>query len=231
MGSFNISQINLSDIAALTVVLLCAAWGFKRGFVRSVLGLGSIIISLVLALVLYPVVSGFMTNSVIGQYVSENVSGALVSSEKNPDSLSAEEANRSLKMPSGIAAVIENGISSAKDSVMTSVTNGVTSTAINIISMIAVFLLVRLIMWLLSMLLDALTKLPVISSVNKLLGGALGIASGILAVYILLAAVTFVAAVNSSNKIVNNVLESSVVSGMYNENFILDIIGKKEAEN
>ena len=94
--------------------------------------------------------------------------------------------------------------------------------------LLVVFLIVKLILWVLMMILDVITRLPVIKSLNNLMGGIWGAASGVITVYLLLALLTFVTAVNSENAVVKNVLESEIASKMYNENFIVNIITPDE---
>ena len=219
LGGFNIS-----DIVSGTIILLCIIWGAKRGLVKSVLGLGSIIISIVLALVLYQPVSDFLESSVIGEYVTINVARALEGTESTSSSENVEENADGLNLPGELIGVVTEGIDSVKTSAIGALSVSVSQLAINLISMLAVFLIVKLIMWIVTMLLDTISRAPVISMVNKLLGGAFGLISGVLTLYVLLAVLTFVTAVNTENPIVKNVLKSQYASKMYNDNFIVNFI-------
>ena len=72
-----------------------------------------------------------------------------------------------------------------------------------------------------------LTKLPVIKSVNSILGGVLGGVYGILIIYILLALLAFSAAFGSESALIKSVNESYVGAELYENNFIVDFISGK----
>ena len=214
----------LADIVAAVIVLVFVLIGVHNGLVKSVLGLSSIVISLILALVLYPVVSDFLSKSVIGTYVTENVQNVIGGEVTEPDT--AEKKDQNLNLPDSIMQTVNDSVSQVTNSVTNAISGSVASLAINLISILAVFLIVRLLVWLLASVLDVVTKLPVIHTCNKLLGGALGGLSGIIVVYLLLALLTFSTALNAANPLVGPVQDSVVVSQMYNNNFLLHFLDK-----
>lgn len=219
-----LGSLNISDIVAIVIVVLFVMWGAKKGLVKSVLGLGSIIISIVLALTLYQPVSTFLKDSVIGEYVTVNIAKVLDASEKEPEEMETEDAANALNLPPEIMSKVSESVDDIKTTALGSISTSVSSLAINLLSMLIVFLVIKLILWIITLLLDAVTGIPVIRGLNKMLGGVLGAVSGIITIYILLAILTFMTAVDTDNKIVNNVLESTYVSKMYNDNFVVNFI-------
>ena len=219
-----LGSLNASDIAAIALVVLFIMLGAKKGLVKSVLGLGSIVISIILALTLYQPVSTFLKDSVVGEYITINIAKVLDSSEKEPEEMETEEAAGVLNLPPEIMSKVTEGIDDIKDTALTSISTSVSELAINLLSMLIVFLVIKLILYLLTLLLDAVTGLPVIRTLNKAMGAVLGAVSGIITIYILLAILTFATAVDTDNKIVNNVLESKFVSEMYKDNFVVNFI-------
>jgi len=97
--------LNIADYIAIILVAVLVIAGIKRGFVRSVFTLGSLILSLILSLTLYPVVSDFMAESVLGDYVRLNVYKAL-DAEEEPETV--EEAGETLNLPESIRSSIQN---------------------------------------------------------------------------------------------------------------------------
>lgn len=226
----NMGGFNVADIAAAAIVLFFAVWGAKRGLIKSVLGLSSIIISLILALLLYQPVASFLQNSVIGEYVTVNVTKAIQGADEKNTEEQPIEADGVLKLPSKITEKINEEVETAKEAAVGAVSLSVSNLAIKLISMLAVFLIIKLVLWVVSMLLEALAKLPVIGTLNKAAGGALGAASGILIIYVLLALLTFVTAVNTNNAVAESVLKSKLVCEMYDNNFILNLIASPEKD-
>ena len=214
--------MNLADIIGALIVLTLIIWGAKKGFVKSVFSLGSLILSLILALSLYPVVTDFLEDSVVGDYVRLNVFQAF--DEKEDDDITAEEAGDTLNLPGSFQKTVSDAIDQATETVKESLADTMANLALKILGILIVFLLTKIILWLLSVLLNAVAKLPVIRTANKLLGGITGAIYGVLILYLILALLTFTTAIKTFNKPTQLVLESKYISSMYHQNIILDFL-------
>ena len=215
---------NIADILALIIIMLLAIWGMKKGLVRSVYSLGSLLLSLILALTLYPAVSGFLEESAIGDYVRINVYKVFDGEEAAPEAPAQPTDEPDLKLPQALTSALEETALKATNSVKETVAESVAGLALKLIGILVVFILVRIVLWVVLMLLDAVAKLPVIRSANKLLGAMLGAVYGILAVYLILALLTLVTTFKTFNKPTEIVLESKIVSQMYNQNILLTFL-------
>ena len=221
--------MKLKKKITITIILIFAVWGMKKGFAKAVLGVGSFIISIMLAFALYEPVSMFLKDSVVGEYVSVAISNAIVGEETKEQEVSEE--SKTLNLPEEISKKVTEGLTDIKNTATKTVSDSVTHLALNIISMLAVFIIVKIIMWLLTFFVDAIAKLPVIRTLNKTLGGVLGVIYGVLLIYIIMAILTFVTTVNPQNSLVKDVSESAIASKMYNDNFIVNFIGIGEYES
>ncbi|MBE7047921.1 MAG: hypothetical protein E7393_00910 [Ruminococcaceae bacterium] len=214
--------MNLADIIGILIIVILAIWGIKKGLVRSIFSLSSLLLSLILALTLYPAVSDFMEDSVLGDYVRLNV--YKVFDAENVEPKTAETASETLNLPSSLQSILVDTTNEAIDSVQESIAENVAALAIKLLGILLVFLLVRIILWLVLKILDAFAKLPIIRSANKLLGGIMGICYGILILYLILALLTFTTTLKAFNKPIQLVLESKYISVMYNENILLNFL-------
>lgn len=214
--------LNLADIIGIIFVIALVVWGIKRGFVKTVFSLGSLILSLILALTLYPVVTDFLAESVVGDYVRLNVYE--VFSEKPEENLSAEEAGSTLKLPGSLQETIIGTTEQTATVVKETLADSMASLALKILGIIIVFILVKVILWILSVLLNAVAKLPVLRTANKFLGGITGAVYGVLLLYLILAVLTFTTTIKTFNKPIQLVVESKYISSMYNQNIILDFL-------
>ena len=158
--------MNIVDIIAILLVILFIVWGAKRGFVRSVFSLSSVVLSLILALTLYPVVSNFMEESVVGDYVRLNVYKVFDTEKEEIET--KEEASEKLNLPANLTQTISDTADEAIDNVKTSVAESTASLALKLLALIAVFLLIRIILWLAEKLLHLIVHLPVLKTANKL---------------------------------------------------------------
>ncbi|MBE7022088.1 MAG: CvpA family protein [Ruminococcaceae bacterium] len=214
-------MFNIADIIAVAIIVLLAVWGMKKGLVRSIFSLGSFLLSLILALSLYPAVSGFLEDSTIGDYVRINVY-KVFDSETAESQATQEEPD--LHLPQSLSSAITGAAEQATETVKESMAETVASLALKLLGILAVFLLVRVILWVVLLIFDAVAKLPVLKSANKLLGGALGAVYGVLAVYLILALLTLVTTFQAFNKPTELVLESKIVSQMYHQNILLQFL-------
>lgn len=215
-------MLNLADIIAAAVVLALIVWGTKKGLIRSVFGLGSLVLSLVLALTLYPIVTNVLTQSVVGDYVRLNVYKVFDQKQEEPQQ--EDTAGDILSLPDSLETAITGKMNEAALTVKESIAENTAALAVKLLSMILVFLLARLLLWLLVKVLETVTKLPGLRGLNKLLGGFLGLGYGILLVYLLLAVLTFTTTLKAVNKPVEIVLASRYVSVMYNQNILLSFL-------
>lgn len=214
--------MNIADIVAIILVGVLVFFSAKKGFVKSFFSLGSFIISLALALVFSPIVSDFLENGFVGNYVRESVQDMVT--EKVMADFNAEGMSAALPLPkvlrTSVIETTEQTVSATKDAVAASIT----SIALTLLSILAIFVLVKVAVWLLSHVLDLVSRLPVIRTANRLLGGLLGAIYGILILYVILAVLTFGVTVKAFHKPTELVLESKYVSTMYHQNVLLNFL-------
>lgn len=213
----------IADLIVIAIIALSVFIGVKRGFLRSVIGFLSIIISLILAVWTYPVVADVINNTEIKATITEAVENSLGEEPTIAKEEKEEESGFSI-LPKTAQETIEKQKEAITETAIQTTAQTVSTLAVNIISILLVFVVVRLIMFLISTTLGFITKLPVIKSVNRLLGGALGTLCGILSVYLILTLITFNTALNSNAAIGKAVKESYIASQMYDNNFIVDWI-------
>ncbi len=214
--------MNIADIIGIIILILFAAWGMRKGFVKSIYSLGSLILSLILALTLYPPVSSFLKDSVVYDYVQLNV--YKVFSEEKTEEIKVEETDSVLKLPEKLKESIVTTAEETTAAITESVAKSVADIAINLLSILVVFLLVKLLLWIILKLFDILSKLPLIRTANKLLGGLTGLLYGFLLIYILLALLTFTTTLNTFNEPVEIILSSKYISKMYHQNVLLSFL-------
>lgn len=148
-------RIGTLDIVCAAILIMAATTGWQRGFMRSLIGLMSFAAAVASALLLRPV----LTEILMGTSLSGTVYGRVFSgiTAKMP----------SLESPSsGVLGLINNGAASAADGAADLITKAI----IGIVAFAVVFLAVRAIVLVASKILITVTKLPVIDSVDKILG-------------------------------------------------------------
>jgi len=217
---------------------LCIAIGAWRGFIRSILGFVNFILAIFLTNMLYPHVGRFL-RSIDGFF------DALSTAIRDAMGLDAAIYNAAVEAGGRVAevqfiqdlplpaffleALIENNNAAIRNAIgaigfADYVAGFLAGIVINIISMILVFIVVFLGLTILTRMLNLITKLPVINTLNKVLGGAVGAIWGILLTWLALGVVIIYFSANSGVDMAE-MLEASVIARPLNEmNFALDFI-------
>lgn len=211
--------MNIADIIAILIVISLILWGARKGFVKTIFSLGSLLLSLVLALSLYPAVTDFLSDSAVGDYVKINVYTVLGVDES--EAPQQPESDSILNLPQSLFG---GAVQQAEATARETLANGIAEFALKLLGILIVFILVKVILWLVLKIFDAFTRLPVIRTANKLLGGVTGAVYGVLVIYLILALLTFTTTLQATNKPIELVLESTYVSTMYHNNILLNFL-------
>lgn len=204
-------NINWIDIAVIVIIAAFAAWGFKRGLIKSVVGILSLAASIILAWALYPVIAKLLEGTDITVYIHNAVQGRI--SEKL-------EADIQPAMPK----LINDAVNAGRAGLADSAAGAVTGLILNIFAFIAVLIVSRVIIWAAAETLNIISKLPIIGTLNRISGLLLGTVQGALIVCILLTLI-YAAIPLRENPILSNEIESSVIAKpMYINNPITKLL-------
>ncbi len=187
----------VGDIIILAIIILSAYMGFKRGFLRSLTGALSTVISFALTLVLFKPIGNILNNSPVRESVFNKINGLIEGSD-----------NTAIKL---FSAVQNDGV------------EAVTEIAINLISFIVVIIIVKLLLAIIMRAVKLTSKLPLIKQANSLLGGIFGLVGGVLICYIVIS----IAEISAQSGILgwlSKAFENSFLSAFfYRTDFLLNI--------
>ena len=221
------------DFLVILTMGLCIIIGAWRGFVRTVLSFGSFVLAVFLTNMLYPHVGRFL-RGIDGLFDTLTVSirsamglDAAIYAESRAAQI---EIINALPLPEAFRQIlIENNnpiIYSALGVVGFGdfIASFLAGIVINIISMVIVFVLIFVGLIVLSRALNLITKLPVLRSLNKFLGGALGAVWGLILTWLVLGVVVIYLAASTQVNVVE-LLDNSAIAGPLNDaNFAVQFI-------
>ncbi len=188
----------MADLILICFIAFFAFVGMKRGFIKTIVGLASTLISLVLTLLAYPFVSDLLHKLGVGEAIKEII-------------LSVITKNEQVNLGLGI---------------MEKTADASSVVVVNVISFIAVIILTKFVLALLIKSLNVITKLPVIKQANALLGMVVGLLSGILISYILIGILSALDE-NNVILVIKQYLDSSLIAVlMYRDNAITEALLK-----
>lgn len=225
-----------SDVALVVIVAFFLFLGFRKGFVRTIIRLGSSILSFVVALFLYPLVSAFLKTtpllSWVSQAISPIISSHMQSSIGNVPTVSIDFSLNKMGYAGFIQDWITQGITETSklfnwDIVLQKISVGIAGIVIDVFALLLVYIIVKFGLYFIRALLTNIAKLPVIKQVDKLAGGIVGLINGILMVYLIAALVFLASSVTPMPEVKKDINASSLAKYMYTNNFIVNLIAPK----
>ena len=194
------------DIGVIIIVILTIIVCFKRGFAKTVLGLLSNIVSIVGAFVLGTSLSDLIYSGLIKDNIIESLSSSINS---NLSTSTSSVSGQASELPDYVNSILSlfgysadtvnknidtmvetqsNNIASAVESAIGPVITAILSFFLVII----LFIILRFITAKISKLIAGVMEVPVLHTVNRVLGGLVGILDGLVVVYFLTAIVIIV---------------------------------------
>ena len=213
----------MGDILILAILLSLTFLGYKKGFLKTLTGVVSIILSFVLAMTFSPQVESFIKSTPVYDAIYENIENSLFSqNNENKEEYSTAKLN----MPYEMIENIQEDIEGTKNEIAKTLTEKLGDILVKILSILLIFLAVRILLLIILSGFGIIRKLPLIGWFDKLLGALFGFLKGLLVVYLLLAVVTVCTALNSENKLIKEINHSEFAKVMYNNNVFLDFVYK-----
>lgn len=197
----------LIDIIVIGFILLCTFWGYKKGLVELGIRALSFLIAIIITFILYRPIAELVIHYTT---IDESIQNSIVEKLSDKD---LKQENKSTP---------ENIIEQTKDTAI----SGVAKTAsYNIIYggvMILLFVITKIVLFFVSALANIIEKLPIINQFNKAGGIIYGLVVGMFITCLILLIISFIAKVNTDNKI-HKEIENSYVTKIIYENNILSI--------
>ncbi len=232
------NTFNLLTIIVVAILALACFLGWKKGLVRTILSLCSLVISLVLVWILFPHVSSLLESfTPLRETVYEHVSGFLAEEipellEQLPstDTSAQNELIEKLPLPKELKEKLSQnntlnvyetlGVESFTEYLSTSVTNLVIQGAALLLTLIISFIGVKILI----NVLDLVAKLPVINAANKSGGAIVGLVVGYLIVQIIFLVITIFSGTHWGNSLMVQVNESPILTFLYNSSATIKML-------
>lgn len=196
----------LIDIILITIIALTTFIGYKKGLIKVAFGLISFLLAIVIAVVLYKPISGFIIKyTTLDDKIEETVESKIASS----DNVKEETDN-----------FIANYYSDIKNASTAVIAKNISQIIINIGCMVIVFIISNIILLFFKFSGDLIAKLPLIKQFNSAGGFIYGLLKGFILVYILLALIAIASPVIEINQLIKMINSSIITNIMYNNNII-----------
>lgn len=201
------------DIIFLLIIIMCVYYGFKKGMLKTIASLATMLAGMWIAMYFYRSFIMFLERIPV-------INNMLIEIKKSIYKILILKLDESGVSDFFKGLVSQNVINQGNSAVANAVTNIIYSVTMMLILLIAVkaglALAVKII--------GIFEHLPVVKQVNRVLGGAVGLFNGILICYVA-ATIIFVLAANTDIKwITDNIGKSNIAKYFFDTNIIIKAI-------
>ncbi len=233
---------NIIDIAIIVILGASLVYGLYRGFVHTLLSVACCLISVVLAFVFGPKLAAMVSGS-------EGVSSTLATytdavarvGDYNLASLPVDQLPvdridqilSSVSLPEPISNILSSNLkgkvfeSAGLTTVNDYVSNTVVGVAVNILCFIAVYAVAYMVLSVLTGLIDAVFKLPLLKHLDWLAGGAFGLLRGGLILYVIFLIIPILSTVIPLDAFNDLMAQSTLAPIFQSDGFFVRVISGK----
>lgn len=207
------------DIILVAIIALNVFICYKKGLVKLAVGLIAVLVSVILAVLLYKPVSNIIINNT---ELDEKIKSAITENFVNEEETTEEtEDNGFMKY---IEKYVEDPVNKTKNEIVIEASGVIATKLIDIIAMVSIFIVARLVLILLTFVTDMITSLPILKQFNELGGILYGLIKALLIIYVLLAIAFFIVYTTGSTGLADALANSFITKFFYNNNLLLSIL-------
>ena len=212
------------DVILILIMVLSILIGYKRGLIKVAINFLAIIVSIIIALILYRPVANFVISNT---EADENISNSIYEKIKDVDfeniSDEEKEKNEILKFSENY---IKTGLEKSKDNVGRYVADSISITIIEGLSFIGLLIVIRIAFIALRIVSNFIENIPIIKQFNKSGGIIYGIIEGFFIINLILAALYILNPMISNGEIEKNIEKSKITKIVYENNIIVSTVEK-----
>lgn len=218
----------------IVVVLFLAIYiyrGYHNGFIKTVFSIVAVAIALIVASIGSPLLcNALQSNETIYSYVNEKVENTLKIDEQVNGKSEQVEIIEHLPLPESIRdSLIENNYVDMYSNLSVQNFSGYVSAYVarmifNAISYTIVFIVALLAVRIVANILDVISKLPLLNGINKMGGLVVGLAHGLIILWVWCIVLTIFSGTNVGKVLFEQINASPVLSFIYNNNVFIDLL-------
>ena len=180
------------DLTLVVIVVFFAVISARRGFVSSLIGLAGVFLAMIIAFYGSVYISDFVFDKFVGKNVSQNIiksynaaADEITDKVKIPEYIGVYSEKMNIDIKSELNSAIEKGGENAAPVVVKNIIKPAVLPFIRAAALIVLFFVCCFIFSALARLTKGIRKIPLIGRVNSFLGAILGVAKGVLIVFLI----------------------------------------------
>ena len=209
------------DIVLLLIFIFSIVRAAKRGLLKSIYRIASVIITIILISVLSVPVTTMLEESQAGAVIYRSVNEKITSQTDKmlSEGKSGIDTESVWNMPEYIKTIPE--LNQAAENMAATTTHVITNIIIKLIACICLYIVIRLLLSVLFMLLEGFFKLPVLKNINSFAGIIAGIVNTAAIVYVVCAGISLDLPLFDSFKDI--ISQTYIIKYFYNYNLLMNL--------
>ena len=220
-------------LAVLVLLAFSMADGYRRGFVKEVVSVLLVLLSVVVVWMINPYVNTFIRENTSAYEKIQNVSESFVESLANGNDTMDEEQQDELISGMGLPGLLQNGITENNTAAVYQqlavntfggyVSRYLANIAVNCLSFLISYILASVLIRVFAYALDILARLPVVRGINKLAGALIGGGKCIIFVWVAMLVLTILCNTEIGQKGLGLIRGDTVLNFLYDKNIFIRI--------
>lgn len=220
-------------LAVLVLLAFSMADGYRRGFVKEVVSVLLVLLSVVVVWMINPYVNTFIRENTFVYEKIQNVSESFVESLANGNDTMDEEQQDELISGMGLPGLLQNGITENNTAAVYQqlavntfggyVSRYLANIAVNCLSFLISYILASVLIRVFAYALDILARLPVVRGINKLAGALIGGGKCIIFVWVAMLVLTILCNTEIGQKGLGLIRGDTVLNFLYDKNIFIRI--------
>ena len=207
------------DIIIAVVILANIYICYQKGIVKLAVGLIAVLVSIVLAIILYKPVSALIINNT---QIDDNIEKAIIENfTVNQEKAVEIEDNGIMKY---MESYVDDAVNKTKNQIVIEAAGVISTKLINVGVMIGIFILARVILVVITLMADIITELPILKQFDAIGGILYGVIKSLLIIYAVLAILFFIVYTTGNTAISEAIANSYITKLFYDHNLLLKII-------
>ena len=221
---------NWLEIAVAVYLLVMVLYGHYRGAIRMAVSVAALAATFAVVHVATPHVTAFIKNETpIYQWISKEMEKKLLPRQGLENIPVGQEMLGALNLPEELEELLADRMGEAEsildiEDLINPVVDYLAETVINAVAFVVLFILIYIAAQILIRWLDLITKLPVLSGINKLAGALLGGIQGLFFLYLALLLVTAFSTKPWAQSVIAQIESSVWLSFLYHYNLVSKLV-------
>lgn len=212
------------------ILILLVLDGYRKGLIKKLVSMAALVVVLILVSVAAPYVGDFLQSTPLYQTLKESCTEIFTEGDTEEKRAAQTEVIESTSLPDYLKELLKENNNNEVYEIL-EVTgfadyagSYLAKMILNAAAYLITFLIVSVVMAVVVFSLDLISRLPVISGVNKLAGAALGGIQGLLLLWIFFLVLTVFCNTETGKSLLAMVLENPILSWLYTNNYFMQFV-------